>query len=52
LAELTARWIEVRTAGEELEIRPGEAMPVTLLAELREHKSEVQQCPGAGAAGQ
>jgi hypothetical protein len=43
-AKLAARWIEARTTREGLEIRPGEAMPLALLAELREHKSEMQRC--------
>jgi TubC N-terminal docking domain len=44
LAELAARGIEVRVAGEELEIRPGGAVPAGLLAELRAHKPEVLLC--------
>jgi hypothetical protein len=44
LAELEAHGIEVRAAGEELEIRPGGAVPVALLAELRAHKREVLRC--------
>jgi|ERR1700680_4821461 len=41
LAELAARGIEVRVAGEELEIRPGGTVPAALLEELRAHKPEV-----------
>ncbi|HXO41693.1 MAG TPA: hypothetical protein VN999_09605 [Thermoanaerobaculia bacterium] len=44
LAELAARGIEVRAAGEELEIRPSEAVPAALMAELRVHKPEVLRC--------
>jgi hypothetical protein len=44
LAELAARGIEVRAAGEELEIRPGGAAPAALLAELRAQKPEVLRC--------
>jgi TubC N-terminal docking domain len=44
LAELAARGIEVRVAGEELEIRPGGAVPAALLAELRAQKPEVLRC--------
>ena|ERR1700720_3286559 len=44
LAELAARGIEVRAAGEELEIRPGGAVPAALLEELRAHKPEVLRC--------
>src|ERR1700680_626508 len=44
LAELAARGIEVRAAGEEREIRPGGAVPAALLEELRAHKPEVLRC--------
>jgi|SRR5579863_6860106 len=44
LAELAARGIEVRAAGEELEIRPREAVPAALLAALRTRKPEVLRC--------
>jgi hypothetical protein len=46
LAELAARGIEVRAAGEELEIRPGGTVPAALLAELRAQKPEVLRCLG------
>jgi TubC N-terminal docking domain len=44
LAELAARGIEVRAAGEDLEIRPGGAVPAALLEELRAQKPEVLRC--------
>src|ERR1700680_5166995 len=44
LAELAARGIEVRAAGEEREIRPGGAVPARRWEELRAHKPEVLRC--------
>jgi hypothetical protein len=41
LAELEARGVEFRVAGDDLEIRPAEAVPPALLARLRAHKPEV-----------
>jgi hypothetical protein len=41
LAELEARGIELRSAGDDLEVRPAAAVPPELLAELRAHKPEV-----------
>ncbi|HEV3073361.1 MAG TPA: hypothetical protein VHB47_02990 [Thermoanaerobaculia bacterium] len=41
LVELKARGVEIRAAGEDLEIRPSGPLPPALLVELRAHKSEV-----------